>query len=245
MDPPRVDYSSSRQASRSRSLLGTLVAIALLIGAGYLLARYLDRQEQAEVNATELDRIVVALRETRNRLEVYRISGTVTTKSEVRGGLGDILKGDMTAKQPWSTPYFLNMRDLSLDDYIWDSRTRTLLVRAPAVAADAPNIDESRQIVDYGGLIITRDMQTQLRHEVAKGARKQAMDEAAKPEHMAAATRAAREALARNLKAPLQAAGLGDVAIVVRTPVDGRSSDGERWDVSRSIAEVLAERAAR
>ena len=186
----------------------------------------------------------MALRENRNRLEVYRLSGNVTTKRETRGGLGDILKGEMTAKQPWSVSYFLNMRDLSLDDYIWDERTRTLLVRAPAVAADAPNIDESRQIVDYTGVIITRDMQTRLRREVAKGARKQAVDEAAKPENMAAAGQAGRAALSRNLEAPLRAARLGDVSVEVRTPFEGRS-DRERWDVSRSIAEVLAERAGR
>lgn len=245
MDKPRIDDSTRRYGSPSRSLLGTLLAIALLVAAGYLLARYFDRQEQNEVNATELDRIVVALRETRNRLEVYRISGDVTTKRETRGGPGGVLKGQMTAKQPWSTSYYVNMRNLSLNDYIWDERTRTLLVRAPAVTVDAPNVDESRQIVSYDGLVITRRMQTTLRQEVAKGARKQAVDEAAKLENMAAATQAAREALARNLKAPLQAAGLDGVSIVVRTPVDGRSSDGERWDVSRSIAEVLAERAAR
>ena len=245
MEKPRLDDRLTSHGSRLRSMLGTLALLALLIGAGYLLARYVDRREQNEVEQTQLDKIVVALRETRNRLEVYRISGTVTTKREVRGGPLDILLGEMSAKQPWSTSYFINMRDLSLDDYIWDERTRTLLVRAPAVTADAPNIDESKQIVDYGGLIITRDMQTQLRQEVAKGARKQAVDEAAKPEHMAAATQAAREALVRNLKSPLEAAGFGDVSIVVRTPVDGRKSDGERWDVSRSIAEVLAERAGR
>jgi hypothetical protein len=244
MDTPRIDDSTPRYRFRSRSLLGTLVAVALLVGGGYLLARYFDWQEQDEVNKTELDQIVVALRETRNRLEVYRLSGTVTTKRETRGGPFDWLPGKMIAKQPWSTSYFINMRDLSLDDYIWDERTRTLLVRAPAVLADAPNIDESRQVVSYQGPIITRDMQTRLRHEIAKGARRQAMDEAAKPENLAAATQAARQALARNLEPPLRAAGLGDVSVVVRAPVDGRQST-ERWDVSRSIAEVLAERAAR
>lgn len=245
MEDPRIDNSTSRWDSRSRSLLGILVAIALLVGAGFFLARYIEWQEQNEVNQTELDKIVVALRETRNRLEVYRLSGTVTTKRETRGGIGDILEGEMTAKQPWSVPYFTNMRDISLDDYIWDERTRTLLVRAPAVTADAPNIDESRQIVDYGGIIITRDMQTVLRREVAKGARKQAMDEAAKPENMAAANRAAREAIARNLTAPLSAAGIKNVSVVVRMPTDGTGNRGPQWDLSRTIAEVLAERASR
>ena len=134
------------------------------------------------------------------------------------------------------------MGQLSLDDYVWDEATRTLLVRAPAVRPEAPNIDESRQVVSYDGPLITRDMQTRLRQGVAVGARRQAAQEAAKPENMAAATDAAREAIARNLQAPLRAAGLGDVDVVVRAPTDGRRTDGERWDVSRSIAEVLAER---
>lgn len=244
MDISRLDDSIRRHGSMLRALVGVLLVVAILVGAGYLLARYVDQQEQDEVDRTELDRIVVALRETRNRLEVYRISGSVTTKRATEGGIGGILKGEMRAKQPWSVSYFVNMRDLSLDDYIWDERTRTLIVRAPAVTADRPNIDESRQIVSYKGPIITRQMQTRLRQSIAQGAFNQAANEAAKPENMAAASQAGREALSRNVESPLRAAGLGDVTIVVRAPIDGQSSS-ERWDVSRSIAEVLAERAAR
>ena len=238
-----MDPSPLTRSRRFGPSLRTLLLIVVLIGAGYLLARYNDRQEQQEVAATDLDQLVVALRENRNRLEVYRLSGKVITKRETRGGLGDILKGEMTVRQPWSVSYFVNMGDLGLDDYVWDERTRTLLVRAPAVRPEVPNIDESRQVVAYDGPLITRDMQTELRAGVARGARQQAATEAAKAENMAAATRAAREAIARNLQAPLRAAGLGDVTVVVRAPTDGQQSDGERWDVSRSIAEVLEERA--
>jgi hypothetical protein len=227
------------------ALVRTLLAAAVLIAGGYFLARYLDRQEQQEVASSDLDKLVVALRENRNRLEVYRLSGTVTTKRGTAGGFGDVLKGEMTVKQPWSVAYFVDMGAISLDDYVWDEATRTLMVRAPAVAPEVPNIDESRQVVSYNGPLITRDMQTRLRQGVAVGARKQAADEAARPENMAAATQAGREAIARNLEAPLQAAGLGNVKVVVRAPTDGRRSDGERWDVGRSIAEVLAERSAR
>jgi len=42
----------------------------------------------------------------------------------------------------------------------------------------------------------------------------------------------------------LRAAGLGTVSVEVRDPAAGRR-DSERWDVSRSIAEVLSEQAAR
>lgn len=243
MDTPRIEDAVSSHGKRARSMLGTLLLIALLVGAGYLLARYQDKKEQEEVRETAIDTIVVALRENRNRLEVYRLSGSVVTKRETTGGPGGILRGQMTVKQPWSTSYHVDMRELDLDDYIWDERTRTLMVRAPAVTADAPNIDESRQVVAYRGPIITRDMQTRLRREVAKGARKQAVDEARRAENVAAATQAGREALKRNIQTPLRVAGLGDVTVVVRSPSE-EGGDGERWDVSRSIAEVLERRAA-
>ena len=243
MDTDPITSSGRRRQSGLPALVRTLMAAAILIGLGYLLARYLDRQEQQEVASSSIDRLVVALREPRNRLQVYRLSGTVTTNRSATGGFGDILQGELTVKQPWSVAYYVDMGDLTLDDYAWDEASRTLVVRAPSVAPDAPNIDESRQVVGYKGPLITRDMQTELRTGVARGARQQAAREAAKSENMSAAERAAREAIARNLQAPLQAAGLGDVKIVVRAPGDGSKS--ERWDVSRSIAEVLEERARR
>lgn len=233
--------SPIRPALRLKPLLWGLVAIALLIGSGWLLARWQDRQEQKEVADTTIDTLVVALRENRNRLEVHRLSGTVTTRREVRGGPADLLKGELTVRQPWAVSYFANMAELGLDDYAWDPATRTLTVRAPAVRPDAPNIDGSRQVVAQDGFIITRSMQNELRANVARGARAQAVAEANKPENLAAATNAAREAIARNLQAPLASAGLGNVTVRVRTPADG-TSDGERWDVSRTIEEVLAER---
>lgn len=223
-----------------RSVLLTVLLVIGLIGAGYLIARYVDRQEQAEVEQSNLDEIVVALREQRNRLEVYRISGTVRSAAQAKGGPGDILNGTMKVRQPWSVAYFAEMGDLSLNDYIWDERTRTLIVRAPSIRPDPPNIDESRQIVAYEGPIITRNMQTKLRTGVARTAVGQANSEALKPENLTAANRAARERIAANLEGPLRAVGVTNV----RVQVVPRESTGnaERWDVSRSIAEVLAER---
>lgn len=226
------------------TVVKTLIAAALLIGAGYWLARYFDREEQRQVATSDVDRLVVALRDNRNRLEVYKMAGTVTTKRRTTGGVGDILTGEITVKQPWSLSYFVDMGEIGLDDYIWDERTRTLLVRAPAAKPDAPNIDESRQVVAYNGPLITRDMQSRLRTGIAIGASQQASAEADKPANRAAADEAARKAIARNLEAPLRAAGLGDVSVEVRGPPEDRRS-GERWDVSRSIADVLEERSRR
>ena len=48
----------------------------------------------------------------------------------------------------------------------------------------------------------------------------------------------ARAALANLLRAPLAAAGKGAVNVEVRFPADGMKSN-ERWDESRSLAQVL------
>lgn len=225
------------------NLIRTIFVVALLVGAGVLLKVYLDGRDQGEVENDEFNALVVSLRENRNRLQVYHIAGTVRTNANTIGGWGKILRGEMTVKQPWSANYYVNMADLSLDDYIWDQPTRTLIVRAPLVKPDPPNIDESKQVVAYDGPFITRDMQTKLRKDIATGAKGQATEEAAKPENMASATRAARVAIKKNLEQPLQAAGLKNVSVVVRMPADGNPVAGERWDVSRSIAEVLSGRA--
>jgi len=225
------------------------LAIFIFFGAGYSVANFVagaEHSDDAAVASTdpEFDKLVVALRENRNRLEVHHLSGKVTTIANTLGGWGDVLHGRMFVKQPFSVSYFTNMGDLTLEDYIWDPATRTLLVRVPLPTPDAPNIDEAKRVVSYRGPIITRDMQTKLNQAIAAGAKEQVSDEAGKPENMAAAERAARIAIARNLEAPLKAAGLKNISVVVRTPVGGDPSNREYWDVSRSIAEVLAELAA-
>lgn len=232
----------TKQLTRpQRSVLLTILIVLGLIAAGYLIARYVDRKEQQEVQQSSIDEIVVALREQRNRLEVYRLSGTVTSAAQATRGPGGILSGTMKVRQPWSVAYFGDMGDLSLNDYIWDEKTRTLIVRAPTVRPDPPNIDESRQVVAYEGPFITRNMQTELRAKVARSAVGQAQTEALKPQNLDAANRAAREQIAANLEGPLRAVGVRDVKIQV-IPRE-RAGGAERWDVSRSIAEVLAERA--
>lgn len=229
-----------------RSALLTALLMVLLVAGGYAFKWYRDEQERDRLRDTQLDSIVVTLRQKRNRLEVQKLSGAVTTKRIVYGGPGDVLRGEMTIKQPWSVSYFVDMSRISLSDYIWDTASRTLTVRAPSVIVDPPNVDESRQTVAVNGWFITRDMQSRLRSAIAIGARRQVVAEAAKPENMAAATRAAQEAIAHNLETSLEGIpGLGDVTVEVRTPANEQARNRERWDVSRSIPEVLKERASR
>jgi hypothetical protein len=137
------------------------------------------------------------------------------------------------------------MSALTLADYSWDGRTKTLSVRAPEVTAAKPNIDSSRATVSITrGVFVTRDMMNKLDRQIAVGARNQTAAEAAKPENIAKARDAAAEAIAANLRGPLAAAGIGDVRVlVVQRGETGPGRVDQRWDVSRSIAEVLRQKA--
>ena len=59
--------------------------------------------------------------------------------------------------------------------------------------------------------------------------------------NLARAQANAEQVVASLAKAPLDAAGLGPVTVRVVTPASG-TRDGERWDVSRSLEQVLAQR---
>ena len=225
-----------------RSTFKGILLIALLVGLGFLARSFWDKRDDIEVKTSDFDKIVVALRENSNRFEVQTLKGTVRTNRRVWGGPFNQLPGDITIKQPWSVAYFVDMKEISLEDYIYDENTKTLQVRVPLARPDPANIDESKQVVAYKGPFITRDMQRRLQREVAEGAKQQAATEASKPEHLAAANRAALQALKSDIEKPLKAAGVGNITVVIRTPEGLASNDSDRWDVSNSIAEVLARR---
>jgi len=227
------------------AILRVIFGICVVFGGLYLLNKHFEQRKLDEVANTDLDKLNIALREDLNRLVVHRLSGTVSTVRKVRGGPGDLLWAELRVKQPYTQSYFVDMKSLTLKDYMWDQDTRTLTVRVPHVVPDQPNIDSSKQVVAQSGPIITRDMQARVRRSIAEGARKQVTDGARRPEIMLVATRAARSAISSNLEKTLAAVGVPGVEIVVRMPSDEARGDGERWDVSRSIDEVLRKRSTR
>jgi hypothetical protein len=235
--------SDTSPANPPRSSIKTVILILvgaiLLVGFGVLLEKHERKADQEDLGMSNLDKVTAVVRERRNRLEVMRLRGVITTVRETSGGIGGVFDGKLVIRQPFSTGYFVDMSQMRLSDYIWDEDSKTLFVRLPAVTVDGPNIDATRQQVAVKGWVITRDMQDRLRRSVAQGADQQARTEAAKPEHLEAARSRAIEAITRNLSLPLAASGVGNVHVEV---LDPRRTPAERWDVSRSIAEVLAGR---
>ena len=116
-----------------------------------------------------------------------------------------------------------------------------MTINLPDVVAARPNIDASRAArIDTSGLLMTRDAAQRLNASIAARATLRAVESAAKRAHLDSARASAREAMQALVAAPLRAAGLGDVTVVVRYPWE---ADGTgtlvRWDESRTPTEVL------
>jgi hypothetical protein len=145
---------------------------------------------------------------------------------------------------PYSVAYQLDLSELDSGHYRWDAKRRALLVTIPDVAPTSPNIDETRRrTLSTAGVFVTREAYDNLNRRAAALATNAAIEEAKKPAHLNAARANARTAVRRLLETPLAAAGLGDVQVEVAFPFDG-ARVGEQWDVSPSIAEVLAQHRA-
>lgn len=187
--------------------------------------------------------IVTARLDGTGTLKVAELTGTVQATASDTRGLG-LLRSDQVVKMPYSVSYFVDVSRLDADDLQWNGQTRTLIVDAPDVTAAPANTDEGRRtLVETKGLFVTREAAEALSKSTSARATAVAEREAKSPERMAQARELARAAIARLLAQPLAAAGMGEVRVVVTFPPERTLRDGERWDVSKSVDQVLRERA--
>lgn len=236
--------------TRDPLLRNLLIAAALAVIAA---AAWLSWDRFAETRLETLPeeggapvtQIVTAKLTGSGTLKVAELSGIVqATASDIRG-LG-WLRSDQVVKMPYSVGYFVDLSKLGSDDLQWDAQSRTLIVDAPDVTAAAPNTDEGRRtLVETSGLFVTRSAAEALSQRTSIRAAAVAQKEAASPERMAQAREMGRQAVARLLVQPLAAAGLGDVRVVVTFPPERAAQNRERWDVSKSVDQVMREREAR
>lgn len=221
----------------SRLVAAILLAGMLLLGLLMLQQR---RQRAEEIQESfGLVRVLSSTFAPHRELKVGEVSGKLDVTSVDPGAIR-LLRSAQTVTLPYSIDYTIDLSRLTPADYRWERGSRTLTVRAPEVVAGKPNIDESlRRTVATDGIFITRRAHDNLARRAAVLANAAAEKQAADPRHIAKAQANAREAIAGLLRAPLGAVGMGDVEVVVVFPQDG-IRDSERWDVSPSIADVLA-----
>ena len=220
---------------------GTVLIVILAILAAIFFANRAEEKRQQEelAQAQGIARVLSATFSRQNALKVGEVSGTFDVTS-VDPGMFEFLRSAQKVTLPYSIDYTVDLSTLDAGDYRWDAERRRLLVEAPPIAVGKPNIDESqRRTIATSGLFVTRQAADNLSRRAAGLANAAAVKEANRPAQRAKARENARQAIASTLKTPLEVAGLGDVVVEVRFADEGRRSD-EHWDVSPSIAEVLA-----
>jgi hypothetical protein len=228
-----------------------IVAVALLLAVigGLWLAwgDYRDRHtpttapvEPGQPTAQPVTQIVTARLSGMGDLRVARLSGIVQATSRDER-LGGFLKSGQVVKMPYSVDYHVDLSALRARDLQWDPESRTLIVDAPDVGADRANLDEgAASVVQRSGILVTRTAGEALAKRASVAADGAAQREATSPERMAQAREMARAAVARTLRAPLAAAGIGDARVVVTFPAERGGRDGERWDRSLTPEQAIA-----
>lgn len=222
-------------------LFGALILLAA--GAAMLVGwhRYdRDYAVSVEDDGSAVTKIIAQRFAGASSLKVSELSGTIQSTAQDVRGFG-WLKSDQVVKMPFSVDYFIDVSGIDASDLEWNEKSRTLLINAPDVKPGRPNIDESRRtLVQTNGLIVTRQAGEELSRRTSLHAQGRAEREARSPERMAQAREYGRAALGKLLGAPLGALGYGDARVIVTYPPERASRNGERWDVTTPINEVLA-----
>ncbi len=229
------------QPRKSRIAMMIVLAVIIALVGAFVWNRQQQQQREEELaQAQGLVKVLSATFEKQNALKVGEVGGTLDVTS-IDPGRFDFLRSAQKVKLPYSIDYTVDLSRMTPDQYRWDRKSRTLVVEAPNVVVGRPNIDESqRQTLATQGIFVSRRAAENLSRRAATQANRAAIAEANKPTHINRARENAREVIATMLRTPLEVSGIDDVRVVVRFPQDG-VRDSERWDVTPSIAEVLAE----
>lgn len=233
--------SEVRRTIRPRTIVLLVLGIAVLVaGFAWYQRRQAEQARQEQLaQAQGIARVLSATFSRQNRLQVGEVRGALDVTT-VDPGMFEFLRSTQRATLPYSVTYTLDLSALDLDDFRWDPATRTLMVEAPEVTPGEPNIDEGRrQVRGTTGLFVTRDASENLSRRAALLATQAAERKARSPEELQKARENGREALERLIELPLAAANIDGVNVVVRYPGEQAARDGEQWDVSPSIADVL------
>lgn len=224
-------------------LVAITVGLALTVAIGvatYLGYRYVTEQKlvTTDENGVATAQVVAATLYGRSDLRVSRLSGVVqgTARSSRLWGW---LNASQVVKAPFDVDYFVNLSRLGPDDFRLSADGRRITVTIPDVSVERPNVDMARtSLNNVEGAFVTRGAMVEMAGKVAGSAQRTAAERANSAENRERARGYARAAVARLFAGALAAARI-DAAVEVRFDGEPRARDGERWDVSRSLQEVL------
>lgn len=175
-----------------------------------------------------------------NRLTVFSASynATVTTTVTRMG-----LSARKTLIMPGSVRYEVDLAKLDADNVRWDAETRTLSVEMPPIEIARPEVQIDRiQSYDDGGILMAlTDAEKTLDQANRKKGVAELTKQANNPLQIRLARDAARRAVETSFVLPLRAAGL-DAKVDAFFAFERGVENADRWDVSRSIKDVLADK---
>lgn len=226
-------------------LVAVIVGLALTVAIGvatYLGYRYVTEEKlvSTDKDGVATAQVVAATLYGRSDLRVSRLSGVVqgTARSSRLWGW---LNASQVVKAPFEVNYFVNMSRLDPSDFRMSENGRRIEITVPDVTVERPNVDLARtSLNNVTGVFVTRNAMMEMGTKVAASAQRTAAERANSAENRAKAREYGRQAIARLFAGALRAARV-DAEVSVRFEGEPRTADGERWDMSRSLEEVLGE----
>lgn len=227
------------ERSSTGSFLGKAAGVVILLGLALLVVlwgvqRYVERRLSPDPT-TVASASLQGLRE-QNRLSAFAARFVAVSTSR-QSQLG--LSTEKTLIMPGLVRYEVDLGKLTQADVAWNADTRTLSVRLPRIELDGPQVDLTA-IREYGsGGILSHVTDADTRLDIANRRAGQAelVRQARDATPMKLAKDATRRAVESSFAMPLRAAGID--ATVKVSFADDPAASAERWDASRSLAEVL------
>lgn len=220
--------------------LGLLLALVIVVGGGFwFLGDTLKRQFAGPTPETVAQASLQGLRE-QNRLSTFaaRYVAVVTSKQSRLG-----MTAQKTMIMPGMVRYEVDLAKLEQRNVEWDAANKRLTITLPPVEVVGPDVDiDNIREYDNGGILINvTNVGATLTDANRKTGQAELVRQAREEMPMKLARDATRRAVERSFAMPLKAAGL-DASVQVLFPNERGSTDKERWDVSRSVDDVLANR---
>jgi Protein of unknown function (DUF4230) len=221
--------------------LAVVFALVPTLVIGFLFFQRRQAELEARSVGIEVSRTITASFAGMNALKVGTVSGDVLSSSNTTTFFGT-LPVIQRSKAPYSVDYFVDLSNLSAASYRWNAATRVMSIDVPDVTFAAPNIDGAKAAIVQQGVYISRAAGISLQQQAAERANAAASKTARDPKYIAQARANARAAIALLATAPLKAAGMGDVRVAVRFPIDPKPEAvaQEDWDRSTPLSEILA-----
>ncbi len=230
---------SLKITSKRLLMAGAILVLIILIATCQWRAAEEQRRDEEIATAEGLVQVVTTAFSGKSDLRVSNIRGTIDVTSVNRGKLFD---SKLKATLPFSVDYFVDLSKLGADDAKYDPQSRTLLIDVPDVRVAEPNVDLTKgKVGDAEGFWVSREASANLVRRALKLTYGQAQKTASAPEHLERARSEGRARVKALMEVPLEAAGLGDVNIVVQYPGDEKVTDPSYLDLSRTYNEVLEE----